>query len=66
MYMKILNIISELPKEADPPHITNFTIDDFSPVVIINISSFTEGNFLSAATIFRWFRLFFVSNSGKK
>lgn len=35
---KILNTINELPNGIDPPDIINFTVNDFAPVVAINIS----------------------------
>lgn len=36
--LKILNTINELPTGIDPPEIINFTVNDFAPVVAINIS----------------------------
>lgn len=36
--LKILNTINELPGGIDPPNIINFTVNDFAPVVAINIS----------------------------
>jgi len=36
--LKVLNIINDLPPEVDPPFLNNFTINDFLPVVNINIS----------------------------
>ena len=36
--LKVLNIINDLPPEVDPPFLDNLTINDFLPVVSINIS----------------------------
>ncbi|NOR81095.1 MAG: AcrB/AcrD/AcrF family protein [Methyloprofundus sp.] len=36
--LKVLNTINELPAEVDPPTLENFTVNDFYPVVTINIS----------------------------
>ncbi len=36
--LKVLNTIKELPDEVDPPILVNFTVNDFFPVVTINIS----------------------------
>ncbi|NOQ16301.1 MAG: AcrB/AcrD/AcrF family protein, partial [Methyloprofundus sp.] len=35
--LKTLNIVNELPIETDPPVINNFTVNDFYPVVIVNL-----------------------------
>lgn len=35
---KILNILRELPAEIDPPEIDSATVDDFLPVIAVNLS----------------------------
>lgn len=45
--LKLLNTASELPVAVDPPDIVNFTIDDFAPVVTINISGAQNNRALS-------------------
>lgn len=35
---KILNMLNELPDEIDPPEIDIATIDDYQPVIVINLS----------------------------
>ena len=35
---KILGMMSELPDEVDPPEINNATVDDFLPVIAINLA----------------------------
>ncbi len=35
--LKTLNIVNELPIETDPPVINNFTVNDFYPVLTVNL-----------------------------
>jgi HAE1 family hydrophobic/amphiphilic exporter-1 len=35
--LKTINIVNELPIETDPPVINNFTVNDFYPVVTVNL-----------------------------
>jgi len=35
---KVLNMMGELPEEIDPPEIDNATVDDFLPVIAINLA----------------------------
>ena len=34
---KILTMMGELPDEVDPPEINNVTVDDFLPVIVVNL-----------------------------
>ncbi len=45
--LNILNIINELPAETDPPLIDNYTVNDFYPVVTINISGSQDNRALT-------------------
>lgn len=36
--LKVLNVIGDLPAEIDPPTLQNFSVNDFYPVLTINIS----------------------------
>ncbi len=45
--LKILNIVNELPEETDPPIIDNYTVNDFYPVVTINISGSQDNRALT-------------------
>lgn len=45
--LNILNIINELPAETDPPLIDNYTVNDFYPVVTVNISGSQDNRALT-------------------
>ena len=45
--LKVLNIIKELPAEVDPPILVNSTVNDFYPVVTLNISGAQDNRALS-------------------
>ena len=36
--LKVLNMMGELPDEVDPPEMDDATVDDFLPVVVINLA----------------------------
>ncbi len=45
--LRILNILSELPAETDPPIFDNYTVNDFYPVVSVNISGMQNNRALT-------------------
>ncbi|RLA21670.1 MAG: AcrB/AcrD/AcrF family protein [Gammaproteobacteria bacterium] len=45
--LKVLNTINELPKGIDPPELINFTVNDYAPVLTVNISGSQDNRALS-------------------